>query len=368
MTLSNLRTVILIVGALSLVAVLYILLVLIHGTLTDYQPEMVESLPEHQTAEVDLITSDELSFVSWNVGFGGLGKESEFFYDANGSQLFSEGKMVQATKKMVEKNNRGIIEYISQNKADFFLLQEVDLSSKRSYYFNQFEALAEARPNFDAHFATNYKVGRVPIPVMEPWHVYGKTDSGLATYSRFKASSADRYQLPGTFGWPTRLFQLDRCIAIHRYPTDKAGDLVVMNIHHSAYDEGGVIKKQQMAFLKDLLIAEYAKGNYVIVGGDWNQCPPGFPFDHFMPGQTQGYTQINIPADYLPQDWTWAFDPNTPTNRKTHSSYTPGKTFVALIDFYLVSPNVEVLEVSGVDQGFDFSDHQPVKMRVRLGS
>ena len=368
MTLSNLRTVILIVGALSLVAVLYILLVLIHGTLTDYQPEMVEPLPNHQTAEVDLVTSDELSFVSWNVGFGGLGKESEFFYDANGSQLFSEGKMVQATKKMVEKNNRGIIEYISQNKADFFLLQEVDLSSKRSYYFNQFEALAEARPNFDAHFATNYKVGRVPIPVMEPWHVYGKTDSGLATYSRFKASSADRYQLPGTFEWPTRLFQLDRCIAIHRYPTDKAGDLIVMNIHHSAYDEGGAIKKQQMAFLKDLLIAEYAKGNYVIVGGDWNQCPPHFAADHFMPGRTEGYTQINIPADYLPQDWTWAFDPNTPTNRKTHSTYTPGKTFVALIDFYLVSPNVEVLEVSGVDQGFDFSDHQPVKMRVRLGS
>lgn len=366
MTFPNLKTAFRAVGGLSLLPALYVAFVLIHGTFTDYQPTEVELLTPHQSSPLVQVEQEELDLVIWNLGFGGLGKESEFFFDASGSQYFSGGKMVHATESMVKKNNQGIIDFVSQTDADFFLLQEVDKESKRSYYFDQFAALAKTRPAYDAHFATNYKVGRVPIPIMEPWHVYGKTYSGLATLSRFKSSQVDRVQLPGRFEWPTRIFQLDRCIAIHRYPTQYKGDLVVMNIHHSAYDEGGVLKKQQMAFLKDLLIAEYAKGNYVIVGGDWNQCPPDFNFDHFMPGQTEGYSQINIPKDYLPEDWTWAYDPHTPTNRKTHSPYHHGRTFVALIDFFLVSPNVEVLEVKGVDQAFDFSDHQPVRMRVRL--
>lgn len=366
MTLSNLKTAFRALGGLTLASALYVVLVLLHGTFTDYQPDQVESIDPYQSSSLAQIDQDELDLVIWNLGFGGLGKESEFFFDASGSQFFSGGKMVHATERMVEKNNEGILDFVREQDADFFLLQEVDKSSKRSYYYDQFGALATAVPDYDVHFATNYKVGRVPIPIMEPWHVYGKTFSGLATLSRFQASKVERYQLPGSFDWPTRIFQLDRCIAIHRYPTGREGELVVMNIHHSAYDEGGVLKKQQMAFLKDLLIAEYANGNYVIVGGDWNQCPPYFDFDQFMPGQTEGYTQMNIPADYLPADWTWAYDRNTPTNRKTHSPYRHGKTFVALIDFFLVSPNVEVVEVQGVDQGFDFSDHQPVKMRVRL--
>lgn len=366
MTFSNLKTAFRTVGIGLLLSVLYVVLVLLHGTFTDYQPKDVEILPAYQTSPLPQVDKDELELVIWNLGFGGLGKESEFFFDASGSQFFSGGKMIHATKAMVDKNNQGIVDFVNQHEADIFLFQEVDKSSKRSYYFNQFKALADSRPAYEAHFATNYKVGRVPIPIMEPWQVYGKTFSGLATLSRYQASEVERYQLPGSYDWPTRIFQLDRCIAIHRYPTDRNGDLVVMNIHHSAYDEGGVLKKQQMAFLKDLLIAEYAKGNYVIVGGDWNQCPPGFKFDHFMPGQTEGYTQINIPTDYLPGDWTWAYDQDIPTNRKTHSPYHHGKTFVALIDFFLVSPNVQVLSVKGVEQGFDFSDHQPVSMRIRL--
>lgn len=43
-----------------------------------------------------------------------------------------------------------------------------------------------------------------------------------------------------------------------------------MNIYYLVYDEGGVLKKQQMVFFKDLFIVEYVNGNYVIVGGDWN--------------------------------------------------------------------------------------------------
>ena len=352
MTPSNLKTGFRLLGGFCVLACLYVFAVLIHGTVTDYQPDPVEDLPLYQDASIKRIDRPELTFLIWNLGYGGLGKESEFYFDANGSQYFSGGKMVHVSKELVEKNNQGIYEFLSTTEADFYLLQEVDLSSKRSYFTNQFAELARRHESYEARFAINYKVGRVPIPIMEPWHAYGRTNSGLATYSRFAAKEASRYQLPGEYGWPVNIFQLDRCVAIHRYPTARQDkELVLMNIHHSAYDEGGALKKQQMAFLKDLLISEYAKGNYVVVGGDWNQCPPGFDYDHFMPGQTEGYTQINIAEDYLAEDWNWAFDPEIPTNRKTHSAYKPGTTFVTLIDFFLTSPNVQVLEVEGYDMG-----------------
>ena len=43
-----------------------------------------------------------------------------------------------------------------------------------------------------------------------------------------------------------------------------------------------------------------------------------------------------------------------------------GKTFTTLIDFYLVSPNVEILEVKTIDLDFKYSDHQPISLKVKL--
>jgi endonuclease/exonuclease/phosphatase family metal-dependent hydrolase len=139
----------------------------------------------------------------------------------------------------------------------------------------------------------------------------------------------------------------------------------VINIHNSAYDDGS-LKAQQMVFLQELFLREYAKGNYVIAGGDWNQCPPFFAYDRFMPGQGQGYEQQNVNPDLLPADWQWVYDPTVPTNRKVSDPFVKGQTFVTLIDFFLVSPNIRVTKARGIDLGFQFSDHQPVWMEVEL--
>jgi len=153
---------------------------------------------------------------------------------------------------------------------------------------------------------------------------------------------------------------------MHRYDLSSGKEMVVLNIHNSAYDKGGFIKKQQLEYLRKLILTEYEKGNYVIAGGDWNQCPPDFQFDAFSPGQTDGYTQINIEKDFLPADWTWVYDPSVPTNRKVEEIYEEGETFTTIIDFFLLSPNVEALSVKGIDLDFASSDHQPVRMEFRL--
>lgn len=339
--------------------------VLAFGTVHDWEPEPVQAVESAQEGEITVIPDSTLSFIVWNLGYGGLGAESNFFYDS-GNMLTTGGRMVRAPREKVEKNMQGIEAFLGRTKSDFFLFQEVDYQSKRSYYRPQFQQLLGLMPDYYAGYAPNYKVRYVPIPLLAPWKAYGPTNSGLATLTRFQPDTSLRYQLPGAFGWPTRIFQLDRCVALHRFPLGNGRDLVVMNIHLSAYDGDGALKTQQMAFLKELCTKEYEAGNYVVVGGDWNLVPPFFSFDKFMPGNTQGYFQYNIEADFLPSDWLWVYDPRVPTNRKTRDAYQPGQTFVTLIDFYLISPNLQVESVKTLDLQFQFSDHQPVYMEVRL--
>ncbi len=351
------------IGIALLLFLLYVIIALIHGTLTDFKPDEIIKLEPDSSANEKVIQDSVLTFANWNVGYSGLGAESDFFYD-DGGFLTSKGKMIRAPRKNVEKNLAGALQFIKNHSADFYLFQEVDVNSKRSYHINAHEKYAQTLPGYAATFAVNFKSARVPLPVLEFWRVMGKMHSGLGTYSRFQPTESTRYQFPGSYGWPDRIFHLDRCFAAHRYSTMSGKELVVINTHNSAYDDG-TMKKQQMTYLKDYLEKEYAKGNFVVVGGDWNQCPPEFQYDQFMPGKGGGYSQINVEKEYVP-GWQWAFDEKVPTNRKLTNVYKKGETFSTLIDFYLVSPNIEILEVKNIDQNFQYSDHQPVMLKIRL--
>lgn len=352
---------------------LYVAFVLGFGYYNDWQPaEGTESLTLNQSAQnTQAISTDStLRFMIWNVGYGGLGSESDFSYDDEG-MLISGSSMVRSPRDLVEKNIAGAVNFLKKSalNTDFFLLQEVDVESDRSYRIEQWTKYCqEALPEYAASLAMNYQCDRVPIPILEPWNALGKVRSGLGTFSRYQPSEAVRYQLPGHYPMPDRMFQLDRCAALHRQRLSNGKDLVVINIHNSAYDPGDKIKAIQLPFLRDLATTEFQKGNYVVMGGDWNQCPPFFKFDSFVPAAAEGYSQGNIPDDFFPHEWVWAYDPTVPTNRKCRDPYEKGKTFETLIDFYLVSPNVQVVSVKGVNMDFEFSDHQPVRMEVKLKS
>lgn len=352
--------------ALILLVVLYVGGVLLYGTVNDFQPEEIIQIETSQKAKKIIISDTTLRLITWNLGYGGLGAEADFFFDSQG-MLKSGGKMIRPTRDLVDKYIKGEVDFVKNTPADFYLFQEVDFNSKRSYYNNQFQAVANALPDYGAAYAVNYLSDWVPIPLLEPWHAYGRVNAGLATYSRCQPSTSTRYQLPGDYPWPTRIFQLDRCALVQKFPTSFGRDLVIINIHNSAYDKGGLLKAQQMVYLHDLFEREYAEGNYVIVGGDWNQCPPDFKFDALMPGKAGPYTQTNVSKDFMQDSgWQWVANTAVPTNRKVRSPYIPGKTFETVIDFFLVSPNVKFLGVRGIHQGFAFSDHQPVLMEVEL--
>lgn len=339
--------------------VLFIALILgsiiLYAVFTEYKPDLetrIETDLPKQAIRFKPVPN-KISMLNWNIGYCGLGKDMDFFYDG--------GKMVRPTKEQNQTYFEGVKNFLKNQKVDFVLLQEVDRHSKRSYKFDQYKTLRKELPQICGAFAFNYKVNFVPLPFSNP---LGKVNSGLASYSIYRPTKNIRYQFPGNFTFPKKLFMLKRCFLFQRFKTQNGKDLIIVNTHNSAYDSGGFLKKKQMNVLKEYLEEEYQKGNYVIVGGDWNQIPADFDNLTFKKSEPE-VNQIPLDASYI-KDWKWVYDPKIPTNRKTKKPYDKNSTFTTIIDFYFVSPNVKVSTVKGIDLDFAFSDHQPVFAEFEL--
>ena len=335
-------------------ALLVFISLLIYLALMDYKPEPLESV-EQGGQSIESPVDSNLYLMSWNIGYGGLFASQDFFYDG--------GEFVRPTKKTYEANEKATQSFFSGfSHADFILLQEMDRHSKRSWWNDQVKEMhARLEGNFSYSFARNYDCKFVPAPYFGPY--MGRVLGGLATFHKYTPSYAMRHDFPGSYSFPTNLAMLDRCFMVERFPAPGGKELVIINTHNSAYDDGSM-KADEMAALKNFLTEEEETGNWIIVGGDWNQCPPGFDPLKFKKEEAE-YSQTNIPADYMP-GWTWAYDGETPTNRKVSAPYNPDTTFTTVIDFFLLSPNVELRNVHGIDMGFKYSDHQPVEIEVTL--
>jgi endonuclease/exonuclease/phosphatase family metal-dependent hydrolase len=333
---------------------------LVFSTLTDYRPEPEIEEPLSLEGKGIKIVGDTLTALIWNIGYAGLGAEMDFFNDG--------GKMVRPSE---EQNNRfleGIAAFIAKyrDSVDYLLLQEVDKNSKRSYYTNQQERIASVLPDFASCFALNYDVKFVPVPFAFPYTPYGKTYGGLVSYSRFEPQASLRLQYPGGFDWPTRLYMLDRCALEQKFKLPNGKELLIVNTHNTAYDATGEIKKQELEYLKKRYEAESEKGNYVLIGGDWNQVPPGLSSTHFNTKMPEGYTPQAVTAEQFPNGFGVSYDEKIPTNRSNDKPYKAGATYTTLIDYFVHSPNVEVVEVRGIDLQFKHSDHQPVILKFCL--
>lgn len=353
------KQVLLVIGILLLAAVLYVGGMLLFGIATKFKPAAIEDVAtvRPKTGKTaDAISDSTISFMIWNVGYGGLGKEVDYFYD--------DGKMVTSPEDHVKKNNAGIEKFLATVKdVDFIMLQEVDRDSKRSWKTDQAENFANVLSNHNYAFTANYDVKYLPFPFTDP---IGKVYGGLQTLSKYTPTESKRIALPGITDFPRKIFYLERCLLEQRFKLANGKDLIVINTHYEAYDEGGTIKKQQRELTKKILEEEYAKGNYVVLGGDWNIAPPGFDVHKWE------HEKINDPLYLMSNDsvyiqgGSYAFDGNIATNRKNATSYTEGTTFKTVIDYFYLTPNVELVEVKGTDMGFNFSDHQPVTLKIRL--
>lgn len=343
-------------GYFCLTGILLIGIFLTYLTIKNPTHAPIESITIENPKEKQILPNKSITLTTFNIGYAGLDQGADFFADG--------GKHSRAkSQRHVEDNLKAIETFIKQNNADIYLLQEVDIKSSRSYDINQLASLKALLPQHESTFAYNYNALWVPVPLFKPM---GYAKSGLLTFSKYKMTNANRHELTGQESWPKILADLDRCFTEHIYQVTENKNLYVINLHLSAFDKGGKLRQQQIQHIKTYMLDKYTQGHYVILGGDYNQQLNLSQMNEpeFMKNWPTWLQPI--PKDLVDTGFQLAYDPQINTVRDLKSSYVKGETFEATIDGFLVSPNINIIGITGHDLGFINSDHNPVTITISL--
>lgn len=306
-------------------------------------------------AEVDR----EYTIVTQNCGFGAYSPDFTFFMDG-GTQSWAESK--ESVMTNIDLAGEEVLSFVP----DFVLLQEIDTDSTRSYHVDQKAQMTTHFPGYEQVFAVNYHSAFLAYPLTQP---HGASNAGLLTFSKLDITSALRRSLPISTGF-SKYLDLDRCYSVSRIPVENGKELVLYNLHTSAYGGSDEIRTAQITQLTQDMLAEYEQGNYCVCGGDFNHDFTG-DSTIVLGGSNMGefgWAQP-FPAYLLPEGISRCIDYDdeelVATCRNCDVAYGPDcQTFV--VDGFLVSDNVRVLELHNVDTGFTYSDHNPVVMRFQL--
>ncbi len=336
----------------------FILFFLFLGTivLSDYKPEEILEL-KIDNNQNDVLPKDKtFTMTTFNIGYGGLDRNQDFFMDGGNSSKSS-------SKKQTMINIENVLSFLLKEKSDFILVQEIDVKSSRSFNMNQYTIFQETLDEYGSIFAWNYRVKWVPIPVSDPM---GNVNSGVSIFSKYTMDLGIRYQLPGKETWLKQLFMLDRCIIETSIPIENGKELILVNLHLSAYDKGGRVRTHQIRFLKNYITEKYQNNHYLILGGDWNHLLSDAQFRDGRSQKSWPSWLVELPNDFTPSDFQWAVDDTIFTVRDNRTKYIKNESFTTIIDGFLVSPNIEIIDVYGHDLGFENSDHNPVTCVLKL--
>lgn len=362
-----LRTALIVIGCLVLAvliaALLYVWYVAAHYyRIADNTPLSVDN---NQNATLQ--TDTAYHAVTWNTGFGAYDPAFTFFMDSgemkDGTTVHGSRSTAQSLES-VRENLSGQEQTLKALNPDLMLLQEVDEKATRSYNVNMRASFAAAFPEDASVFAENFHTVYLLYPLHDP---HGSALAGLMTLSRDTIASAVRISYPVDTSGIEKFFDLDRCFSAARLPVDGGKTLVLINSHMSAYDKGGTVRAQQMKVLSDYLKKEAEAGNYVIVGGDFNQiltgAPDAFASDMKTPEWVYDFDKAALPEGFHVVDAENAAD--VPTIRSTDIPYTPGVSYTTIVDGFIVSGNVRA-QAKNIQTDFKYSDHNPVELTFTL--
>lgn len=342
--------------ALLLVAAAYFVYVLVsYYRIGDQELTVTEA---NAPTQKQIETDTPYHLVSWNIGFGAYEADYDFFMDG-GTQSWAW------SKEQLTENLNDISAFIAAQNADLLLTQEVDINGTRSYHVDERESVAQGfAGSADAYnfvFAQNYDSPFLFYPFTQP---HGANQSCIMTFSRFPITSAVRRELPIEESL-MKLVDLDRCYSVSRIPTANGKELVLYNLHLSAYTSDGTIAVEQLELLLGDMKAEYEKGNYCIAGGDFNKDLPGNSGELFGVPTREGDTWAQpIPDGILPDGLTLVVplhaDAPAASCRTASEPYNIETTFRITVDGFVVSDNVTVSDSNVIETDYAYSDHNPV--------
>ena len=296
--------------------------------------------------------------VTQNLGFGAYTTDFTFFMDGGTeSRAASEESVISCIEAGVE-------EALSFSP-DFILFQEIDTDSTRSFHIDEKELIISMVDGYSYDSAVNYHSAYLMYPLTEP---HGASNSVIMTLSSYDITSALRRSLPISTSF-SKFLDLERCYSVSRIPVDNGKELVVYNVHMSAYGGSPEIRTQQMTMLFEDMQSEYENGNYCLCGGDFNHDFTGTSaYDLNGSGAGDFDWAQPFPEELLPDCLYRACDYSgelTGSCRNCDIPYEPGN-YTIIVDGFILSENISADEVTVVDTGFVYSDHNPVVLSFTL--
>lgn len=341
----------------------------------DNQELQVEEISQNTEAGNELTTEKNYSALTYNIGFGAYTPDFSFFMDGGKSSWAK-------SKDSVKETIKGAGELVASKDPDFALVQEIDLDATRSYHVNEYSILKENIPAYNCVFAQNYDSAFLFYPFTQP---HGKSKAGLALFSKYPITGSMRRSFPISTSF-TKFFDLDRCYSISRVPVDNGKELVIFELHMSAYGNSDAIREGQIRMLSEDMQKEYEAGNYVICGGDFYHDLKAVD-TQLKASDADNNTQTGSEDSAEPESWAYPFprselpehfsfcldqlsedEKNNLWNsaRNADMEYVPGETYTVTLDGFIISDNVECTKYENVNTGYSYSDHDPVYMEFQL--
>ena len=299
--------------------------------------------------------NETYSIMSYNIGFGAYESDYSFFMDGGESSWAK-------SKEDLIRNIDGIGNDVKEVNPDIVILQEVDTNGTRTYHVDEAEQLKNIFGYSNYVFSQNFDSPFLFWPLTEP---HGKNQSGLLTCSSLEFTSSLRRSLPVSTS-VKRIVDLDRCYSITRIPVENGKELVIFNVHLSAYGSDASVREGQLGMLTGDIQKEVDNGNYIICGGDFNHNLRGESGEG-VPDWAQPFPKEKLPSGTaLGFDKAEELDIEHNTCRNSDIAWIPGTTFTVLADGFIVSDNIEVQIYKSLNWDFQRSDHDPIYMEFKL--
>jgi len=201
-------------------------------------------------------TPPRLKVMAWNIKFGG--GRVDFFFDYWGDR-------VQLTPDELRVNMTGLYKLINEVRPDVLMVEEIDVNSRRSRYFDMVGGILENTYLSYAAYVPTWDSRYVPKEGM------GRMNMGMAIFSVFPIASAETIPLDDR----TDLDVATKTFYIHRTVGRAVVDLgpsqvAAFVVHTEAYDTDGTASRQFVQ-IQDILKAEALP---FVIGGDFNAIPP----------------------------------------------------------------------------------------------
>jgi len=231
-------------------------------------------------------TIENLKVMTWNIRFGA--GRIPFFGDSCGDRvLMTEAETIEYLQAIADYIDSMMI------KPDILLLQEVDISSKRSAYVNQLQWLLNNITHFNyGAYASMWDAELIPSDGL------GKIDAGNAILSRWKIIDAERIKLPLRTDQDdlTQYFYIRRNILKAKIDLPIENDFYAVNIHATAFATDDT-KQKHIDKYEEVLEDLDSQDFIFVTGGDLNSIPPGADPTDFCMDDMCSDENFHIDAD-----------------------------------------------------------------------